>query len=147
MSAQHTDLLFEQQAEKASTYRKICLLHVIKDRAGIVVNVHGLRKTRVLRTDRAALHLNNIPGNKTGLIHSATPFPCWTVTAVCRQGWCLAKGTQSESQMLQTPDNRDRPCTALDMLLRVRFPYLPRYILQDLSTHSDHKPVLLQLKC
>lgn len=68
-------------------------------------------------------------------------------TAVCRQGWCLAKGTQSESQMLQTPDNRDRPCTALDMLLRVRFPYLPRYILQDLSTHSDHKPLLLQLKC
>lgn len=79
VAVQHTDLLTEKQLENADTYRKICLLHVIKERTGVVVNVHGLRKTCVLGRDRAALHLADTPVNKTRFIYCSTPLPCWAM--------------------------------------------------------------------
>lgn len=30
------------------TYREVCLLHVIKQHTGVVVNVHGLREASIL---------------------------------------------------------------------------------------------------
>lgn len=53
-----------QSNRKCWTYRKVCFFHVIKEHAGVVVNVHGLWKTCVLGTDRAALDLSDASGNK-----------------------------------------------------------------------------------